>query len=241
MSMPRETESGLGPNPVSLEEARIFKLHPNTVIVGLGNLLDKRIIPLLKKEQLTTEEDWQLQANMAVGSLIDPNVCEYAFMPGDKDYQQAVSTALRYMRFLGFPDNELTAERITAEEDEVKLLVDPKGQEGESGIIYFRQRDKRPLNVILAAAASELKEAETIPAYKALQERNEHLSVRNKALEAQLDKMLGIDDQLFLLLLESLTGDYEQPPTYKQMMEDINGAEKLYQAVMNSKPRRRKA
>ncbi len=159
----------------------------------------------------------------------------------EADYREAVGSTLKYMRFLGFPDNELSVEGVTAQYQEVQLLMHPEREKEQSGIIILNSRREGQLDIetTITLAISELEEAERNSAYRVLEEMYKHSLTMNEILQAKMDKMLGIErfdtareDRTMLRVLESLTRQYEKFPTYEQNMRDCAEAEKFVQAIM---------
>lgn len=133
-------------NPISLEQERICRLSGHTILIGLFKLIEERMTPLMKPfEKMTPQEGLLYELLDAVNSTIDPDD-HYENWDKQPEYRQQVATTLDYMRFLGFPEQNLTAEGIAAAEDRLNLMIDPERLERETGIINLTSRRVQETN-----------------------------------------------------------------------------------------------
>lgn len=104
--MKREKKFG-GGEPVDLGLERLLKLHPQDLTSGLSTMLLTRMEPFLLKPDLTEEDQWQYENYWAVGRFIN-DLEDHS----DRIHKKVAGRALRYMRFLGFSEVDLTPEGI---------------------------------------------------------------------------------------------------------------------------------
>lgn len=184
-------------NIPELELQRVFSLPSDRVVLGLDGMLEERIDQLQTDATLSPEgKEWQLSAYFAVSSLLGShdtdNLVDLYY--GRGAYRPTIECAMRYMKFLGFSDEELSATGIITSSDKVNKQMDLEGREKEEGIVFLDLR--RPIK----------------PSFQKTP-REEYLERKVQDLQERLDKVLGsadleAEDGTTLSLLDSLMDNF---------------------------------
>jgi len=123
------------------QEGPILKLAPNTVIDGLSNTIQSRIITELEAtphKNPSLAEIGRAQVLSVIGDIID-RVSHPDLLSEGPRYKKAVQKTVRYMRFVGFQPQELSAENIALQAQSTT------GVPGTENIIYFPTSERKTI------------------------------------------------------------------------------------------------
>lgn len=203
-------------SPRSLEEARIFKLDPPTVIFGFNMLLDEKYLPIvnqIKSDEPTEEEKWIIMSLECVASFIAPDNSEIWL--GFGAYKEVVIKTLRYMRFFGFSDEELSAQGISSanERSQAETGLKDEKWEKETGLVDLRSRAFRRAFERLTEAIGEKD-----PAKVQMQREISRRKVQGETIAQYLESNLDESNRETLGILDALMKDYDRCPPHEEFL-----------------------
>lgn len=200
---------------LSLEEARIFKLDPQTVMIGLGTLLNNRCLRMVNNigsDEPTEEEKWIKRNLECVASFIAPDNRELWLGLGA--YRKVVIKTLRYMRFFGFSDEELSARGISSTVERIPGEMGFKDEkwEEETGLIDLRSRALTKALVIIREQAGY------DPANVQMQRELVEEEVQGETIAQCLEVNLDERDREILEILDVLMEDHGRDAPYEKFL-----------------------
>lgn len=235
--MQKDNEGSLGKNPYPQELTRIFTLPPLKVDIGLGQLLNEKRLPFLVKpdSKRTDEEEWQLSAYNAIGYLLKEDLFEYVestpVESTDPHYQEAVTTAIDLMRFVGFEDEDLTTEGLHSAVERANSLT-------------MRGEEPPPISpeekIYEEVLGHQWQQVRGNLAYQKMEKANERLRKEVKELKDQnfqnrygmsVEDSLAIEDMSFIYVLAGLQLLYDKFPSYGAFMKDEDKRSRLFKAL----------
>lgn len=194
----------------SIEEARIFRLSPSVVTMGLYSMVSQRVELFRSQAEgdiKSEEEEWIIANFDAVLSFIAPDNSRIYI--GEGAYHSVVRRTMQYMRFIGFSGSELTAQKIEAakESEDVELGIRGKHWESETGMVDL---SSRRLSVLLQRIVDDPANTET--------QRQESEKVRGETIEQYKKANLDEESIGILDILDRLMENFERLPIYEEFL-----------------------